>query len=87
MSGREDDASLAEGRWFWRRLYVYGLTAGLGGLLALSVMRAPALHQPLVAESVGRLMALVIVVYLVAPSAQHLVVILARRSLRTGGRP
>lgn len=79
---------LAEGRWIWRRLYVFATTFGLWSLLQVSVAQAPAAAMPGLARDLMHLMALMLVLYLVAPSAQHLVEILATLKLRlaTGGR-
>jgi len=67
---------LAEGRWLWRRLYVYAASLALWLLLRLAGTRAAANDLPL--------MALMLLLYLVAPSAQQ-IVNLAR--LRAGGKP
>lgn len=79
---------LAEGRWLWRRLYVFVTTGGLWWLLLDAVGKAPATALPELARDLMHLLALVLVLYLVAPSAQHLVEILASLKLRlaTGGR-
>jgi uncharacterized BrkB/YihY/UPF0761 family membrane protein len=51
---------MAEGRWFWRRLFVFGVSLGL--------------------------LALVLVLYLVAPTAQQILEMLAHVKLRMAGR-
>lgn len=81
--------ALAEGRWFWRRLYVFASTAVFWSLLTWSVSRTAAEHMAHVARGLMGLLALVLVLYLVAPSAQQIVAILADLRLRisAGGRP
>lgn len=81
--------ALAEGRWFWRRLYVFVSTLVFWSLLTWSVSRTAAEHMAQVARGLMWLLGLVIVVYLIAPSAQQIVAILADLRLRlgAGGRP
>ncbi|MEN5146074.1 hypothetical protein [Brevundimonas diminuta] len=74
---------LAEGRWLWRRLYVYAASLALWLLLRLAVTRAAATDLPRIAEGLMGLIALMLLLYLVAPSAQQ-IVNLAR--LRAGGK-
>ena len=80
---------LAEGRWFWRRLYVFGGSLALWTLLARAVERTEAAALPSVARGLMSLLALMLVLYLVAPTAQQLVAMLAELKLRlsTGTRP
>ena len=77
-------AEMAEGRWLWRRLYVYGASLALWLLLRLAVNRAEAADMPRIAEGLMGLIALMLLLYLVAPSAQQ---ILNMMRLRAGGRP
>lgn len=79
---------LPEGRWLWRRLYVFASSALLWGLLAFAVARTAPDSMPAVAHGLMSLLALVLVLYLVAPSAQQIVSILAdlRLRLSTGAR-
>lgn len=79
---------LAEGRWFWRRLYVFAVSFALWSLLGLAVRRAPPDRMPQVAEGLMGLLSLVLILYLVAPTAQQLIELLAnlRLRLRAGGR-
>lgn len=79
---------LVEGRWLWRRLYVFGATFGLWLLLAAAVRSAPPAALVPLARSLMALQALILVLYLVAPTAQQLVELLANLRLRlgTGGR-
>lgn len=63
--------ALAEGRWFWRRLYVFASTLVFWSLLTWSVSRTAAEHMAQVARGLMWLLGLVIVVYLIAPSAQR----------------
>lgn len=75
---------LAEGRWLWRRLYVYAASLALWLLLRLAVTRAAANDLPRIAEGLMGLMALMLLLYLVAPSAQQIVNL---TRLRAGGKP
>jgi len=86
MMGRR---SLAEGRWLWRRLYVFGCTIALWLLLAQVVSRADQTQSLVVARGLMGLQALTLVLYLVAPSAQQLIDMLGRLRPRLpgGGRP
>ncbi len=79
---------LPEAQWLWRRLIVWAASAGLYGLLAWVVARAPAASMAMIAMGLMKLLGLVLVLYLVAPSAQQLVelVAAARLRLREGGR-
>lgn len=80
---------LAEGRWLWRRLYVFAASLGLWLLLRRAVALTPPERAPEVADSLMALLALLLVLYLVAPTAQQLVELLANLRLRlgAGGRP
>lgn len=82
------DIGLAEGRWLWRRLYVFAASAGLWFLLARAVGRTPAADLPRVADGLMGLIALMLVLYLVAPTAQQMIAMLANLRLRlaAGGR-
>ena len=81
--------ALAEGRWLWRRLYVFLVSIGLWTLLAFCVRQSDRGHLPDIADSLMGLLALVLVLYLVAPTAQQLLELLANLRLRlgSGGRP
>lgn len=76
------EVNLAEGRWFWRRLFVFLTSGGLWGLLAWVVARCPPSHLPRVAEGLMGLLALMLVLYLVAPTAQQIVSVVAELRLR-----
>ena len=76
--------ALAEGRWLWRRLYVFATSLVLWSLLTLAVSRTPPAHLPHVADGLMGLLGLVLVLYLVAPTAQQLVELLANLKLRLG---
>lgn len=79
---------LAEGRWLWRRLYAFTVSAGLLLLLMRAVGRAPAEALPRMTDGLMGLLALILVLYLVAPTAQQLAALIANARLRlTGGRP
>lgn len=79
---------LAEGRWLWRRLYVFLVSLGLWTLLGFCIRRSHPGHLPAIADGLMGLLALVLVLYLVAPTAQQLLELLANLKLRvgTGGR-
>lgn len=81
--------SLAEGRWLWRRLYVFGCSAALWVLLARTVERVGEAQALVVARGLLALQGLTLVIYLVAPTAQQLIALLAGLRLRpgAGGRP
>ena len=89
MTDPKQAPPLAEGRWLWRRLYVFVASLGLWGLLAVIVRATPPPALPRVADGVMSLLALLLVLYLVAPTAQQLVELLANLKLRlgTGDRP
>ena len=71
---------LAEGRWLWRRLYVFASTGTAWLLLdRLIVLTPPETALPL-ARGLMALLALTMILYLVAPTAQQLIA-----SLRTLG--
>lgn len=72
---------LPEGRWLWRRLYVFGLSGGVWWLLREALARAPAAAMAPLALGLMWLLGFLLVLYLVAPSAQqtaHLVLGLRR---------
>lgn len=73
---------LAEGRWLWRRLYVFGVTAGLWGQTAWAVRRMDASALPRVVDALMLLMGLVLVIYLVAPTTQQVIELAAQLRLR-----
>ena len=85
MSGRRGPL-LAEGRWLWRRLYAFLVSAGLWVSLDRAVRHAPPEQAQKLAEGLMHLMALTILLYLVAPSAQQLVELAAALRLRLAGR-
>jgi hypothetical protein len=64
---------LAEGRWLWRRLYVFVVTGAGWALLDRLVAVAPAEAAPDLAKRLMGLLALTMVLYLVAPTAQQLI--------------
>ena len=83
------EIGLAEGRWLWRRLYVFVASAGLWLLLARAVGRTAPADLPRVADGLMGLIALMLVLYLVAPTAQQMIALLANLRLRLAmrGRP
>ena len=82
------ETGLAEGRWLWRRLYVFVASAALWWLLARAVGRTAPADLPRVADGLMGLIALMLVLYLVAPTAQQMIAMLANLRLRlaAGGR-
>lgn len=73
---------LAEARWLWRRLYVF-LTSGAAWLVLDRVLgRAPPETAARLAQGLMALLALTLVLYLVAPTAQQLVATLAALRIR-----
>ena len=84
----QNEIGLAEGRWLWRRLYVFVASAGLWWLLARAVGRTAPADLPRVADGLMGLIALMLVLYLVAPTAQQMIAMLANLRLRlaAGGR-
>ena len=83
-----NEIGLAEGRWLWRRLYVFVASAALWLLLARAVGRTAPTDLPRVADGLMGLIALMLVLYLVAPTAQQMIAMLANLRLRlaTGGK-
>ena len=76
---------LAEARWLWRRIYVFAVTLLLWLLLASVIDRTAPEALPRVASGLMTLLALTLVLYLVAPTAQQLVALLANLRLRLAG--
>lgn len=83
-----NETGLAEGRWLWRRLYVFLASAALWLLLARAVGRTTPADLPRVADGLMGLIALMLVLYLVAPTAQQMIAMLANLRLRlaAGGK-
>ena len=73
---------LAEGQWLWRRRYVFLASLALWRLLAQAIDRAGPDELPGIASGLMSLLALTLVLYLVAPTAQQLVVLLANLRIR-----
>ena len=85
---RPQNGTLAEGRWLWRRLYAFAVSVGLWLLLMRTVARMPAEMLPKMTDGLMGLLALFLVLYLVAPTAEQLVALIANARVRlTGGRP
>lgn len=80
---------LAEGRWLWRRLYVFATSGGAWLLLDRLIALTPPEAAPRLAQALMALLALVLVLYLVAPTAQQLITTLAvlRPPMDGEGRP
>lgn len=75
---------LAEGRWFWRRLYVFATSSVAWLLLDRLIAATPAEAAPRLAQALMSLLALLLVLYLVAPTAQQLIATLAVLRPRLG---
>lgn len=76
MTGYPDEKTpspLAEGRWLWRRLYVFAVSGGGWLLLHRLIVAVPPEAAPRLAEGLMALLALTMVLYLVAPTAQQLI--------------
>ena len=85
---RQGSIPLAEGRWLFRRLYAFAVSAGLWVLLMRTVGRMPAEMLPRITDGLMGLLALILVLYLVAPTAQQLAAMIATARPRLpGGRP
>jgi hypothetical protein len=69
---------LAEGRWLWRRLYVFATSGAAWLLLDRLIALTPPAAAPRLAQGLMALLALTMILYLVAPTAQQLIA-----SLRT----
>lgn len=69
---------LAEGRWLWRRLYVFASTGAAWLLLERLIAVTPPEAALRLAQGLMALLALTMILYLVAPTAQQLIA-----SLRT----
>ena len=80
-----DPVPMAEGRWLWRRVYVFAFSLGVWLLLARALTRATPDSLPELAKALMALQALTLVLYLVAPTAQQIVGLLANLRLRLGG--
>lgn len=76
---------LAEGRWLWRRLYVFATSGAAWLLLDRLIALTPPEAAPRLAQGLMALLALVLVLYLVAPTAQQLIATLAVLRPRAGG--
>lgn len=75
---------LAEGRWLWRRIYVFSISLGLWKLMADVVRGATPETLPRISDGLMALLALLLILYLVAPTAQQMVELLAEMKLRLG---
>ena len=73
MSDLKAQWTLAEGQWLWRRLYVYAGTVVSWVLLDRLIAVVPQEAAPRLAEGLMALLALTMVLYLVAPTAQQLI--------------
>ncbi len=64
-------------RWLWRRLYVFTTSGAAWLLLDRLIALTPPAAAPRLAQGLMALLALVLVLYLVAPTAQQLIATLA----------
>lgn len=64
---------LAEGRWLWRRLYVFATSGAAWMLLHRLIENVPAEKASRLVDGLMALLALTMVLYLVAPTAQQLI--------------
>jgi len=76
------NGALAEGRWLWRRLYVFTTSGGLWLVLDRLAARVPPEAALRLAEGLMTLLALTLVLYLVAPTAQQLLTTVANLRAR-----
>ena len=76
---------LAEGRWLWRRLYVFVTSGAAWLLLDRLIAVTPAAAAPRLAQGLMTLLALTMILYLVAPTAQQLIASLRTLRPRLGG--
>ena len=81
---RSPSPPLAEGQWLWRRLYVFAASFALWRSLSAVVHRTEPAALPAVASGLMSLLALTLILYLVAPTAQQLVALLVNLRLRLG---
>lgn len=73
LPNKEAPSPLAESRWLWRRLYVFAVSGGGWLLLDRLIAAIPPQAAPRLAEGLMALLALTMVLYLVAPTAQQLI--------------
>jgi hypothetical protein len=83
-SSPDAPSPLAEGRWLWRRFYVFATSGAAWLLLDRLIVIVPPEAAPRLAHALMALLALILVLYLVAPSAQQLIASLSL--LRSGDR-
>lgn len=80
-----DPPLLAEGRWLWRRSYVFATSGAAWLLLDRLIALTPPEAASRLAQGLMALLALTMVLYLVAPTAQQLIATLAVLRPRPGG--
>ena len=73
----EAPSPLAEGRWLWRRLYVFATSGAAWALLDRLIAATPPDDAPRLAQGLMALLALTMLLYLVAPTAHQLIETLA----------
>ncbi len=83
--GVDPQDPLPEGRWLWRRLIVFASVAAAYGLLFLAVRRALPEDMAGIARDLMILLGVILLFYLVAPSANQIAELLATLKLRLRG--
>ena len=78
---------LPEASWFWRRLLVFGLAVGLYRLIGFAVTHAHQNDLPGMAAHLMILLGVILVLYLIAPSANQLAELLASLKFQLRGPP
>lgn len=76
--------NLAEGRWLWRRLYVFLTSGAIWLMLARLSLQAPPQEATRLMDRGLSLLGLLVVLYLVAPTAQQMLAGLSGLSGRSG---
>lgn len=80
----ESAHALPEGRWLWRRLFVFASSGAAWTLLDRVVRLTSPADAPAVARGLMALLALLLVLYLVAPTAQQLLAALVHLRREAG---
>lgn len=83
--GVDPQDPLPESKWFWRRLIVFLSVATAYGLLFLVVRSALAEDMAQIARELMILLGVILLFYLVAPSANQIAELLATLKLRLRG--
>lgn len=78
------DPNMAEGRWLWRRLYVFAFSLGVWVLMDRAIARIEPADLPRAVQALATIQAMAAVLYLVAPSAQQIAGVIAQLRPRLG---